>query len=180
MLNRSLSHRYLHAQEPQSEQYREENLQKEMGSLEQEPSAQDNPDQSCCPDTAASTAPRLEQTAFYLPAEIIIDILAYIPRRPSTQFTFYSCCLLSRQWYAVAVHHLYHTPYITGKNFKQFVATICPSVNAHVRKSDFAELVRRLDMGNLVHDGSKSLTARLLGRVKSLLEEFVAPQASFA
>ena len=35
-------------------------------------------------------------------------------------------------------------------------------------------------MSSLVHSGSKSLTARLLGRVKSKLEEFVAPQASFA
>ena len=35
-------------------------------------------------------------------------------------------------------------------------------------------------MSSLVHNGSKSLTARLLGRVKTRLEEFVAPQASFA
>ena len=35
-------------------------------------------------------------------------------------------------------------------------------------------------MSGLVHNGSKSLTARLLGRVKKRLEEFVAPQASFA
>lgn len=159
-----------------------------MGSLNQEPYVQGNPDQPCYlpsrplsrPDTAASIAPLPEETAVHLPPEIIIHILSYIPRRPSTQSTFYSCCLLSRQWYAAAVHRLYHTPYISGKNFKQFVNTICPSVNAHVRKSDLAELVRRLDMGNLVHDGSKSLTARLLGRVKPMLEEFVAPQASFA
>lgn len=159
-----------------------------MGSLEQEPDVHDSPEQSCHlsynplsrPDIAASSTPTLEPTAVHLPPEIIIQILSYIPRRPATQSTFYSCCLLSRQWYAVAVHRLYHTPYITGKNFKHFVATICPSVNAHVRKSDLAELVRRLDMGNLVHDGSKSLTARLLGRVKPVLEEFVAPQASFA
>jgi len=35
-------------------------------------------------------------------------------------------------------------------------------------------------MGELVHDGSKSLTARLLGRLKGSLTEFVAPQASFS
>lgn len=159
-----------------------------MGSQEQDSYVQGDPDQAnylpfrplSGPDRAASTAPPPEQTVAHLPPEIIIHILSYIPRRPSTQSTFYSCCLLSRRWYAAAIHRLYHTPYITGKNFKQFVATICPSVNAHVRKSDLAELVRRLDMGNLVHDGSKSLTARLLGRVKLRLEEFVAPQASFA
>lgn len=35
-------------------------------------------------------------------------------------------------------------------------------------------------MGELVHDGSKSLTARLLGRLKDHLTSFVAPQASFS
>jgi hypothetical protein len=35
-------------------------------------------------------------------------------------------------------------------------------------------------MGELVHNASKSLTARLLGRLKGNVEEFVAPQASFA
>ena len=43
-----------------------------------------------------------------------------------------------------------------------------------------AELVRVLDMSRLVHNGSKSLTTRILGRVKGNLEEFVAPQAPFA
>jgi hypothetical protein len=35
-------------------------------------------------------------------------------------------------------------------------------------------------MSALVHNSSKSLTARLLGRLKSNLDTFVAPQASFA
>jgi len=41
-------------------------------------------------------------------------------------------------------------------------------------------LVRVLDMSMLVHNGSRSLTARILGRLKGSLEYFVAPQASFA
>jgi hypothetical protein len=35
-------------------------------------------------------------------------------------------------------------------------------------------------MGELVHNSSRSLTARLLGRLKHNIEAFVAPQASFA
>ena len=35
-------------------------------------------------------------------------------------------------------------------------------------------------MSELVHNSSRSLTARLLGRLKGNVEEFVAPQASFA
>ncbi|KAI9833339.1 MAG: hypothetical protein M1819_003734 [Sarea resinae] len=115
-----------------------------------------------------------------LPTELIIQILSHMPPSRVSQHTFYSCCLVSRQWYSAAVAFLYHRPYITGKNFKQFVATVCPSINAHIRRSELAELVHTLDMGNLVHDGSKSLTARLLGRMKGNLESFTAPQASFA
>ena len=35
-------------------------------------------------------------------------------------------------------------------------------------------------MGQLVHDSSKSLTARIIGRLKGSLIEFRAPQASFS
>lgn len=41
-------------------------------------------------------------------------------------------------------------------------------------------MVKILDMSMLVHNGSKSLTARILRRCKESLEEFVAPQVSFA
>jgi hypothetical protein len=116
----------------------------------------------------------------HLPIEIILHILSYIPRLKNTQSTFWSCCLISRAWYSAAIPFLYERPYIGGGNFQEFVATVCPSKNAHIRKAPLAELVLRLDMSGLVHDGSKSLTARLLGRLKGNLEAFVAPQASFA
>nr|POE58048.1 f-box protein [Quercus suber] len=41
-------------------------------------------------------------------------------------------------------------------------------------------MVKELNMASLVHQGSKSLTARILGRVKGNIEVFVAPVASFA
>ncbi|KAK5148959.1 hypothetical protein LTR04_000265, partial [Oleoguttula sp. CCFEE 6159] len=126
------------------------------------------------------TRTQLQREAVYLPTEIIFHILDYVPHNQTSQKTLHSCCPLSRQWYACAIRRLYERPYLYGKNFDPFVATICPSINAHIRKSELAELVRRLDMGGLVHHGSKSLTARLLGRTKDALEEFVAPQASFA
>lgn len=116
-----------------------------------------------------------------LPAEILEQIFAYVPAfSHDEQRTFYSCTLVSRSWYSSSIKCLYQSPDITGKNFDAFVRSICPSVNAHVRTNGLAELVRKLDMSKLVHNGSKSLTARILGRVKTRLEEFVAPQASFA
>ena len=118
--------------------------------------------------------------AVHLPSEIVLHILSFIPIRPEYQSTLCACSLVSRDWYLAAIPLLYHSPIISSKNFKSFVNTICPSINVHVRKSELAGLVRRLDMGGLVHDGSKSLTARLLGRIKGGLEEFVAPQTSFA
>ena len=141
-----------------------------------------------CPGSACSYMPsttflRKHENAgqvVHLPPEIILYILSFIPVRPENQSTLCTCCLLSRDWYSSAIPLLYRSPSITSKNFRLFVRTICPSINVHVRKSELAGLVRRLDMGSLVHDGSKSVTARLLGRVKEGLEEFVAPQTSFA
>lgn len=115
-----------------------------------------------------------------LPSEIISQILTYIPNRSSSQPTFYNCCLVSRAWYAASITLLYSSPHLDGSNFTQFVTTVCPSKNAHIRLSTLATLVRKLDMGELVHNSSRSLTARLLGRLKHNLEAFIAPQASFA
>ncbi|KAK4964163.1 hypothetical protein LTR66_012443 [Elasticomyces elasticus] len=116
----------------------------------------------------------------HLPDEIVLHILDYISAAAAAQATFRTCALLSRQWYQAAIPYLYRYPFLYGKNFDPFVRTICPSINAHIRRSPIAELVKVLDMSYLVHHGSKSLTARLLGRTKGSLEGFVAPQSSFA
>lgn len=111
----------------------------------------------------------------YLPDEILVHILSYTSPR-----TLASCCRLSRQWYRAAVGPLYAYPVLSGRNFDLFARTISPSINLHVRDSPLASLVKRLNMATLVHQGSNSLTARLLRRTRGSLEEFVAPQASFA
>ena len=116
----------------------------------------------------------------YLPDEILIQILEYVSHQASAQQTLSSCCVLSHQWYDVAAPKLYHRPRLYGNNFDLFVRTICPSKNAHVIPSRLAALVKVLDMSRLVHQGSKSTTARLIGRTKGNLEEFIAPQASFS
>lgn len=121
-----------------------------------------------------------EKHSLQLPQEIILHILSFIPKHPSSQHSLWACCLVSRSWYSATVSRLYHSPGFTGRNYQLLLRTLCPSINAHVRKSALAEFVRVLDMSGLIHDGSKSLTGRLLGRVKDNLEEFIAPQSSFA
>ncbi len=113
-----------------------------------------------------------------LPSEILRNVFVYLTS--ADQSTLYSSTLVSRFWYLDSISALYSSPVIDGKNYDRFVQSICPSVNAHIRTNGLAELVKTLDMSRLVHNGSKSLTARLLGRVKGNLEAFVAPQASFA
>lgn len=112
-----------------------------------------------------------------LPSEVLRNVSAYLA---ADQPALYSSALVSRSWYSNSISALYSSPVIDGKNYDLFVLAICPSVNAHIRTNGLAELVKTLDMSRLVHNGSKSLTARLLGRVKGNLEAFVAPQASFA
>jgi hypothetical protein len=115
-----------------------------------------------------------------LPLEIIMLIISFIPVDPQSQSQLYALALVSRSWYSVAVTRLYHSPSVQGRRFEQFVRTVCPSINALIKKNGLGELIVRLDLSQLVHEASKSVTARLLGRVKASLEEFVAPQASFA
>lgn len=115
----------------------------------------------------------------HLPDEIILQILDHVCRSNQSQTTLASVCRLSHQWFSAAVPYLYRHPILYGNKFEPFVKAICPSINLHVRKSPLAALVRVLDMSGLVHQGSKSVTARLLGRTKNTLEVFVAPQASF-
>jgi len=116
----------------------------------------------------------------YLPDEIILQIVDYLRRLDNAQHSLYACTMLSRQWFDIAVPFLYEHPDLEGNVFGPFVKAICPSINLHVKDTPLARLVKVLDMGRLVHQGSKSITARLLGRVKENLEEFVAPQVSFA
>ena len=116
----------------------------------------------------------------HLPDEIIVPILEYVWHHSTAEQTLASCCLLSRQWYNVAVPLLYGHPLLYGNNFDLFVRAICPSKNAHVIPTPLSSLVKILDMSRLVHQGSRSTTARLLGRTKGNLEGFIAPQASFS
>lgn len=118
------------------------------------------------------------RVAPHLPAEILLRIVYYI-RQPKKQATLHAATLVSRSWYSAAIRALYEEPRIFSPNYERLVATICPSINAHVRKTDLAEMIRVLDLSHIIHNGSKSMTARLLGRVKRAVVTFVAPQASF-
>ncbi|KAK6435408.1 hypothetical protein LTR95_008404 [Oleoguttula sp. CCFEE 5521] len=131
-------------------------------------------------DSGHTSSLKPPTTPIHLPDEIIIRILDYLAALHDAQASLASVCLLSRQYYSAAISFLYHQPILYGKNFDPFTRAICPSINLHVRRSPLSKLVRILDLGKLVHQGSKSVTARLLGRTKEHLQYFRAPQASFA
>jgi F-box-like len=117
----------------------------------------------------------------HLPTELVLAIFSLFPHGHVSQSTLYACLLVCRQWYGAGVAHLYHTPHLTPSNFMRFVATVIPmSSKSCVRGDQLAGFVRRLDMSRLVHDGKKCVTAKLLGRMKGGLEEFLAPAATFA
>ncbi|KAI9769357.1 MAG: hypothetical protein M1840_004058 [Geoglossum simile] len=117
----------------------------------------------------------------HLPTELVLAIFSFFPHGRASQSTFFALVLVCRQWYGAGIAHLYHTPYLTPSSFMRFVATVIPtSSKPCVRGDQLAGLVRRLDMSRLVQDRKKSITAKLLGRTKGGLEEFVAPVASFA
>lgn len=142
------------------------------------PSTVAGEDCSCfVPNTLSESLISIE---IHLPLEIISHIISFIPHNASSQPIFWACTLVSRKWYSASIGCLYDRPFLSGANFDQFVRTICPSKNAHIRASPLASLVRHLDMGDLAHDASRSLTARLLGRLKGNLQQFLAPQVSFS
>lgn len=116
----------------------------------------------------------------YLPDEVVLQIIEYLAHGHDSQRSLASICLLSRQWHNAGIGYLYRYPELYGNNFDKFYNAICPSKNLHIRYSRLSKMVKVLDMSRLVHQGSRSTTARLLGRTKDSLEEFRAPQASFA
>ncbi|PWY91048.1 hypothetical protein BO70DRAFT_307552 [Aspergillus heteromorphus CBS 117.55] len=118
----------------------------------------------------------------YLPTEIVVEIVSYAATDDSRrQPTLHACCLVSRQWYSVAIPFLYERPRMSkGAAFQNFTATISPPIGARKNKFNLGNLVHKLDLSGLVYHSSNSLTARLLGRIKENLEVFIAPRISFA
>jgi hypothetical protein len=138
--------------------------------------------------------------ANYLPDELLLEVLSYVHRGEPLEkqaslarfcavnryvprhlsCTSQNLLSLCRQWYDVGVRSLYESPFLTGRAYDLFVRTLCPSVLAHIKPTSLSGLVKVLDLSHIVHQGNKSVTARLLGRTKASLRVFIAPQASFA
>lgn len=114
-----------------------------------------------------------------LPVEVLEIIAAYIASDSSDvyrrQYSLWSLCLLSKQWYDVSVKQLYYNPVLGSKNFDLFVRTICPPVKSKARAVGLENLISELHMGDLAYITTKATTARLLRRAKRSLHTFVAP-----
>lgn len=123
-------------------------------------------------------APQLE---VFLPPEIISLVISFVsegPKTPAVQSALHSCSLVSRQWYLAATPYLYEAPVITGENYALFAALLHKQRRGS--RVPLGQLVRRLDMGNLIHHSSTSLTIRVIGSTRVNLEIFTAPAVSFS
>lgn len=118
----------------------------------------------------------VDERFLHLPLEIIELIVSFIPIGPQSQSQLHALTLVSRSWHAAAVSQLYHTPDIHGDNFEQYLRAVCPSVNSWIRRNGLADLTRRLDLCKMRRTSDRNVTARLLGRMKASLNEFVAPR----
>jgi len=116
-----------------------------------------------------------------LPQEVILQIVDHLDHAPEhdPQRTLWAVSLLNRNWYSASIEALYKYPRLSSKNYDCFVDTVCPSINAHVKKTELASMVKVLDLSQLVFAGTKSFIARLLRRIKDNLESLKAPQTSF-
>ena len=123
------------------------------------------------------------QNITFLPEEILELILQYCRRgkiKQALSRDLASFCLVSRSWYAAGVKHLYLSPLLTSRNFKEFASTICPSTSNRSRRVGLERLVEHIDMGALAYESSRAVTSRLLSRTKLSLRSFVSPAVSFS
>jgi F-box-like len=120
----------------------------------------------------------------HLPSEVLQYIFFFLQRGTDSQRNLWACCLVSRQWYSAALPSLYESPCLQSWNFENFISIICPPVSVRGRRTsierEIAHYVKHLDMSRLAYESSNSTTARLLSRVKSNLETFIAPAKSFS
>jgi len=100
------------------------------------------------------------------------------------QNALYNFCLVSHQWYSVGVELLYRWPRLSdGNKFVNFTQTVCPPIKTKTKtktKSDMGSMIHVLNLGQLVHQSSNSMTARLLGKASENLVNFTAPRVSFS
>ena len=119
--------------------------------------------------------PNADRPEVQLPIEVVELIISFTTRKSA-----WACCLVSHQWYSATIAKLYERPRLDRSNFDKFAATICPPVNAHVRRIGLEHHVKHLNMSAVAYESTNSLTARLLRRVGPSLDVFIAPPTSFS
>jgi hypothetical protein len=113
------------------------------------------------------------------PTEVLFIVISFVNLQDNSQNTLYSCCLVSRSWYSVAVVELYQLPVVKqGRMSLFFFRTMCLSQNDHNIKSSFSEYVKTLDLK--FFDVHESVTERLLWSVEDGRRVFIGPETSFS
>ncbi|CAN6595714.1 hypothetical protein TRVA0_001S01640 [Trichomonascus vanleenenianus] len=95
-----------------------------------------------------------------------------------------SMLYVCRDWYSVGVERLYREPKLTSSNFATFVEAISKSAvrgpgRLKTQHKDLGQLVKVLDLRNIIQSGKNSYVSKVLRRCSSSLQVFIAPQTSF-
>jgi len=118
----------------------------------------------------------ITSTEVHLPAEVLYNIIAQV----RSQRTLWACCLVAKLWYATAVGRLYERPRLCDANFDHFCRTICSRGNPRAQSTSLENFIKHLDMMAIASGSYKSVTARLLRRIRASLESFDASPVSFS
>jgi hypothetical protein len=129
-------------------------------------------------DTVLLNSEPTKRDAIYLPPEILFAIIYFVQRQYNPQRNLYTCCLVSRSWYFVAVVQLYRSPVITQNNYRHFVRTMCSSKKVFHSTSQISEYIKTIDLSDAIYDIPESMTKSLVGRVKRGIEAFIAPETN--
>lgn len=125
-----------------------------------------------------------------LPFELILKILEYTDKPYCVNHL-----LLCRAIYWTFLYNVYDTPKLLSKNLLTFLEVISGDNAAFIRKLDdpigtpknlklimkrkFQNMVKCLDLSNVVQSGKNSYMSKLLRRTGGSLEVFISSQSSF-
>jgi hypothetical protein len=106
-----------------------------------------------------------------LPQEVVDRIIAFLFPDTKNQGALLRVC---SSFYYAALPYVYQSPKLTSKNIASFAATL-----SHRKAAPLGDLVRSLNLRQVVHGAKTSQITRVVRRCARHLRVFMAPQVGF-